>query len=104
MMKAKLLFLVCFVSVHAFLTLTVMHQCYNPPAGGHSALFKLLAAVTTTPLLLPLVMFDPDGERLPEWVQYISLPLNSLIWGLGLLLAFVLIKRWRTSRRAGLAE
>ena len=31
-------------------------------------------------------MFDPNGERLPEWIQFASVPLNSLVWGIGLML------------------
>ena len=100
-MKTKLLFLLFFVPVHAFLSLTVLQHGFNPPPGGHSALFRLLSAVITAPVLLPLVMFDPDGERLPKWIQFVSVPLNSLVWGIGLLLIVALIKRWRASHAEG---
>ena len=100
-MKTKLLFLLVFVPVHAFLSLSALQHTFNPPAGGHSALFRFFSAVITAPVLLPLVMFDPDGERLPKWIQVVSVPLNSMVWGIGLLLALALIKRWRVSHERG---
>lgn len=42
---------------------------------------------------LPFLLFDPDGERLPKWVQFISVPLNSLVWGMAILLVAGLIER-----------
>ena len=42
-------------------------------------------------------MFDPDGERLPKWVQFVSLPANSLIWGMGLPFVVSITKRWRAN-------
>lgn len=94
-MKTKLLFLSLFVPAHAFLSLEALRHGFNPPPGGHSAICRGLSALVTAPLLLPLVMFDPDGERVPRSVQLLSLPLNSLIWGMGVLLAHGLVKRWR---------
>jgi hypothetical protein len=93
-MKTKLLFLLLFVPLHSFLSLTLLQQGFNPPPGGHSALFRCFSVVVLAPVLLPLVMFDPDGDRLPKWFQYLSVPLNSLVWGLGVLLLLGLIKRW----------
>ena len=100
-MKTKLLFLLLFVPVHAFLSLLALQHTFNPPAGGHSALFRFFSAVITAPVLLPLVMFDPDGERLPKWIQFGSVPLNSLVWGIGLLLMVYVIKRCRRSHAHG---
>lgn len=96
-MKAKLVFLLCFVPFHGWLSLTMLGHGFNPPPGGHSALFRFFSAVITSPILLPLVMFDPGGERLPKWLQVVSVPVNSLIWGMGLLLLVSLIRRcyWR---------
>lgn len=100
-MKTKLLFLLVFVPVHALLSLNALHYAFNPPSGGHSALSKLWVPTITSPVLLPLVMYDPDGERLPEWIQFVSVPLNSLVWGIAFLLAFGLIKRCCASHRRG---
>lgn len=97
-MKAKLLFLILFVPFHSFLSLTVLQHGFNPPPGGHSIFFWVFSSVITAPVLLASVMFDPNGERLPKWFQVASVPLNSLIWGMGLLLLVGLIKRWRGSR------
>ena len=96
-MKTKLLFLLFFVPVHSFLSLTVLQRGFNPPPGGNSAFFQFFSTVIMSPLLLPLVMFDPDGERLPKWIQFVSVPLNSLVWGIGLLLLVYVVKRWRRS-------
>lgn len=49
----------------------------------------------SAPLLLPLVMSDPDSEELPIWLQIVSVPLNSLIWGGAVLVGFELVTRWR---------
>ena len=97
-MKKKLLFLLLFVPAHAWLSLAALQQGFHPPAGGHSALIRFGSAVITAPILLPLVTFDPDGERLPGWVQIASVPLNSLVWGVLVLLAVGLVRRWRESR------
>lgn len=96
-MKTKLLFLLLFVPCHSLLSLTVLQHGFNPPPGGHSTLFRVFSAVITAPVLLPLVMFDPDGEKLSNWLQVVSVPLNSLIWGIGLLLLVAVIKRWCAS-------
>lgn len=103
-MKAKLLFLLLFVPFHSFLSLAVLGHGFNPPPGGHSTLFRFLSAVVTAPILLPLVMFDPDGERLPKWLQWLSLPMNSLIWATGVLLLGGLIKRMRVEREQRSAQ
>jgi hypothetical protein len=92
-MKAKVLFLILFVPLHALLTLLVLQRSYNPPPGGSSVLFKACSLVVTSPVLLPLVRFDPDGDRLPKWFQVASVPLNSLVWALGLLVLFGVAKR-----------
>jgi hypothetical protein len=100
-MKTKLLVLLFFVPVHVFLSLTVLQRGFNPPPGGNSAFFQFFSAAIMSPLLLPLVMFDPDGERLPKWIQFVSVPLNSLVWGIGLLLLVYVMKRWRRSHAHG---
>ncbi len=100
-MKTKALFLLVFVPVHALLSLSALQHTFNPPTGGHSALFRFFSAVIIAPLLLPLVMFDPDGERLPKWIQFVSVPLNSLVWAVALLFLVYLSKRWHASHAHG---
>ncbi len=100
-MKTKLLLLLFFVPVHAFLSLTVLQRGFNPPPGGNSVFFQFFSAVIMSPLLLLLAMVDPDGDRLPKWMQFGSVPLNSLVWGIGLLLLVYGIKRWRRSQAHG---
>lgn len=98
-MKTKLLFLLLSVPVHAFLSFTALQHAFNPPPGGRSALFRFFVAAIMAPILLPVVMFDPDGERLPRWIQFVSVPLNSLVWGITLLLVVCISKRWLASHR-----
>jgi hypothetical protein len=100
-MAAKLLFLVIFVPIHSALSINMLHLAFNPPSGGLSALHKFFLVVITSPVLLPLVMSDPDGDRIPRLFQFLAYPVNSLVWGIGLLLVFALIKRWRARWRRG---
>jgi uncharacterized membrane protein len=94
-MKTKLLLLLLVVPLHAFLSFALLQSAFNPPPGGHSNAFWFSWGIISAPLLLPLVMFDPDGKTLPMWLQIASLPLNSLIWGVALLFLVVVVKRWR---------
>ena len=98
-MKTKALFLSLFIPVHSLVTLLVLQRMFNPPPGGGSILFKIFSVGLASPVLLPLVMFDPDGDRLPRWLQVISVPLNSLVWGLGLLILIGIAKRFAGRRR-----
>lgn len=100
-MKTRLLFLIIFVPVHTLLSLVVLRYGFNPPSGGHPGIVKLFSAVITSPVLLPLMMYDPDGEELPKWFRLVSIPLNSLVWGLALLLLGGLIECWRVSHPRG---
>ena len=97
-MKTKALFLILFIPLHSFLTLVMLQRMFNPPLGGLSSLFKVVFALLTSPIILPLLMFGPDGDRLPKWFQLLSVPLNSLVWGLGLLLLFAVVKRYRSRK------
>lgn len=101
-MKTKLLFLVLFVPLHAYLSLLALQRNFNPPPEGHGPFFQALSIMVTSPLLLPLVIFDPDGERLPKWIQFLSVPLNSLIWAMAVLFAARIIKRCRLNRHGGI--
>ena len=98
-MKAKALFLILFVPLHSLLTFVVVQRAFNPPAEGSSLLFKSFLVLITSPILLPLLMFDPDGDRLPRWLQMLSVPFNSLVCGLLLLLAFAVLRRYCRSHR-----
>jgi hypothetical protein len=91
----RALFIVLFVPLHSFLSVLLLQRAYNPPAGGTSVLFHALLVTITGPVLLPLVLFDPDGDRLPRWLQVLSVPFNSLVWAAGLLLLVALVQKWR---------
>jgi hypothetical protein len=99
--KAKVLFLVLFVPLHAWLTLHVLWRAFNPPAGGHSFAFHVVSVWLAAPLLLPLVVLDPDGERVPRWLQMASLPINSLVAGLAILWCISLARRLRSGGKTG---
>ncbi|MBI2927825.1 MAG: hypothetical protein HYY24_19205 [Verrucomicrobia bacterium] len=92
-MKTKALFLILFIPVHSLVTLLVLQRMFNPPPGGGSIFFKIFSVGLASPVLLPLVAFDPDGDRLPRWLQVASFPLNSLVWALALLMLFSVAKR-----------
>ena len=94
-MKTKALFLILFVPLHSFLTLLALQRMFNPAPGGLSSLFKVGFALLTSPIVLPLLMFGPDEDRLPKWFQPLAVPLNSLVWGLGLLILIGTVKRYR---------
>lgn len=79
--KARLLFL--FVPGHAFVTLLTVPLLVNSPSGGGSILVKGLAAAVASPVLPPLVRFDPEGDRRPDWCHVAAVPFHSLVWGLG---------------------
>lgn len=90
----KILFLILFVPAHSALTLVALQPLFNPPPPGLAATaWHVARVVLTSPLVLPLMMLDPDGERFPRWLQWLSLPLNSLVWGLAILAACAAI-RW----------
>ena len=91
----KVPFLVLFVPVHAALTLFLLGRGF---AGSGGAVERILAVAVTSPVLLPCLLYDPDGDRLPRWFQFASIPLNSLVAGLLLLLAYTVI-RWLAAGR-----
>jgi hypothetical protein len=95
----RLLFLLLFIPAHSFVTLLAVQWAFNPPPGVPGMLWKGVALTVASPVILPLMMFDPDGDRLPRWVQWLSLPVNSLVWGLAILLVVSLIERLLTRRR-----
>jgi hypothetical protein len=91
----KALFLVIFVPAHSALTLLLLGRGF---AGSGGAVERILAIAMTSPVLLPCLLYDPDGDRLPRWFQFASIPLNSLVAGLLLLFAFTVV-RWLAAGR-----
>ena len=94
-MAGKLLFLAIFVPAHTALEFLVLGVMYNPPPLPDFALsvLRALGAAVMLPLLLPVVFFNPDGDGLPRWFRFASLPLNSLIWAAAILLISSAIRR-----------
>ena len=91
----KLMFLVAFTAGHAFLTLFMIswgcsHRLANPV---WERLYNLVVAIFMCPVVLPLVFFDPDGDRTPRWFQWSSYFVNSMIWAAVILLLFAIVKR-----------
>ena len=92
----KALFLVVFVPVHTVVTFLLVARLYSAPSPGSAdAILRVAGRIFMLPLLYPLVRFDPDGDRIPLWLQLVSWPLNSLIWGLVLLAAALMLRRLR---------
>ena len=90
----KALFLIVFIPLHAAVTFLLVTRLYSPPSSGlPDTILRVAGLVFSMPLLYPLISFDPDGDRIPRWLQWLSLSLNSLIWGL-LLLAAAAVVRW----------
>ena len=87
-------FLLIFILTHALITHQTLLRAYNRPAAG----WRVAGAGLSMPLLLPLIHFDPDGERLPRWFQVASFPLNSATWAAGVMFIGTAI-RWRRARR-----
>ena len=98
----KLVFIVgavLFVAAHSVATLGLWQYAHNAPDGAAAGVARALAVTFALPLLLPLILFDPDGDRLPRWFQVASVPLNSLMWWAAVLL-LVAFKRRRAARTA----
>lgn len=99
-MIKRALFAVVFVPVHAVLTvLCVVHWLnwnYVVDMGLWPRFVNLCARVLSLPLLLPLMMLDPDGERFPMWFRHGSVLVNSLLWAILILFVIAGIKRLRS--------
>jgi hypothetical protein len=93
-MLLRMIFLVIFVPVHSAIELALIHRLYNPPSNPVlSHVWRTLGVVVTMPVLLPMMLADPDGDRFPRWVQWASVPVNSLVWGVLILLAAAAVRR-----------
>ena len=103
-MFSKTVFLLVFIPTHSFLTLLAVQRLYNPPSPGFlAALWKTFAIALASPVLLPLILLDPDGDKLPKWLQWLSFPFNSLVWAGAILLAAGVMKwlwmKWYVSEK-----
>ena len=87
--------LVVFVLTHALLTHTMLLRAFDSQAAG----WRVAAATLSMPLLLPLILSDPDGDRLPRWLQVVSFPLNSAIWAAGIAIIATTGRRRRRQHR-----
>jgi hypothetical protein len=101
----KLLFIVVFTVAHAFLTLSMITWGCRHGFGGSllQRLNSLVVAVFMSPVVLPMVYSDPDGDRIPRWFQWSSYFLNSMIWAVAILLLFTAVKSL-SRKRGGKAD
>lgn len=99
-MKKKIIFLIAFVPVHYVLTVLLMKRYlfnYNPnlDTGLAAELCRVLTWAFTLPVILPMLMFNVLHEYQPLWLQILPGILNSLAWGIAILLLLDGIKRLR---------
>ena len=105
-MKKKIIFLIAFVPVHFFLTVLLMQRYlfnYNPnvDTGLLAEFCRILAWAFTLPVILPMMMFNLLHEYQPLWLQIIPGIINSLAWGIAILLLMDGIKRLRIKKVRG---
>jgi hypothetical protein len=94
-----IIFLVLFTPIHLCTTIAMVQRFFFNPSRNACVIetvFKYITFAFSLPVLYPCMRIDPDGERLPTWLQYSSIFLNSLIWGLLVLLVFNIVKRLGT--------
>lgn len=98
-MRKKIIFTFVFVLVHSSLTIGCVVDWLNFNSVVQKGLWpqfvNLCAKILSSPLLLPMVIADPDGGRFPKWLAMASLYANSLIWAALVLLVFTVISRSR---------
>ena len=105
-MKKKIIFLIAFVPVHYFSTVLLIQRYlfnYNPnvDTGLLAELCRVLAWAFILPVILPMMMFNLLHEYQPLWLQILPGILNSLAWGIAILLLFEGIKRLRIKKVKG---
>ena len=91
-----IVFVVLFTPIHLCATLIMVQRFFFNPSrdpGTMETAFKYLTFVFTLPVLYPFMRMDPDGEGSPKWFQAFSVFLNSFVWGLLLLLLFIIVRR-----------
>ncbi|MHC4543443.1 MAG: hypothetical protein ACYTDW_00635 [Planctomycetota bacterium] len=93
----KIIFLIVFVPVHLFLTISLIQWYwinYNPNV--HTALWqqlcRIMAFVFAQPIVWPVIITDLF-EYWPIWIPMFFHSLNSLIWALVILAIFGKVKR-----------
>ena len=99
-MKKKIIFLIAFVPVHYFVTLHLMQRYlfnYNPnvDTGLFAELCRVLTWAFSMPVILPMMMFNLLHEYQPLWLQILPGIINSIVWGIAVLLLFDGLKRIR---------
>jgi len=102
-MKKKLIFLIAFVPVHYLLTVLLMQRYlfnYNPnlDTGLLAELYRVLAWAFSLPVILPMMMFNLLHEYQPLWLQILPGIINSLAWGIAILLLLDGLKRLRIKK------
>jgi hypothetical protein len=102
-MMKRVLFVLVFVPVHWVLTIVSFQRLlnYNPivDVGLWPKVVNVCAVVLSLPVLFPLILLNPDGGRFPGWFEVLSVPLNSIVWAVLILLLIVGIKRFRASQQ-----
>jgi hypothetical protein len=92
----RMVFVVLFTPIHLCATLLMVQKFFFNPSrepGAMETVFKYLTFVFTLPVVYPCMRIDPDGEWFPKWFQVFSVFLNSFVWGLLLLLLFIIVRR-----------
>ena len=76
---------------------------YNPNVDTSlfAELCRVLAWAFTLPVILPMMMFNLLHEYQPLWLQILPGIINSLAWGIAILLLFDGIKRIRIKKVKG---
>jgi hypothetical protein len=105
-MKKKIIFLIAFVPVHYFSTLLLMQRYlfnYNPnvDTGLLAELCRVLAWAFTLPVILPMITLGLLHEYQPLWLQILPGIINSLAWGIAILLLCEGIKRLCAKKAKG---
>jgi hypothetical protein len=102
-MIKRIIFVLVFVPVHWMLTTVSLQRFLNynsvVDVGPWPKLVNACAVVLSLPVLLPLILLNPDGGRFPKWFEVLSVPLNSAAWAALILLLAVGIKRFRDRRQ-----
>jgi hypothetical protein len=96
----KWIFVIAFTIGHAYLTLFMISWgCRHRPASSVlESLYSATVAVLMCPVVLPLFFSDPDGDRIPRWIQWSSYFVNGMIWAAVILLLFATVKRLSRSK------
>jgi len=72
---------------------------YRVDTGLWPRFVNLCARVLSLPLVYPLLMFDVEGNRGPQWLGVVAFFANSVAWALLVLLVVAAIKHFRNRRQ-----